>query len=84
MSQPLKNLLGRFKNEEASGEEVCLINIGPKERRHRMIFGIVGYVFSGIIAAVLVATRVNRLWRITLFLPFLMGGFGVFQATGKT
>ena len=84
MSQPLKNLLGRFKNEVESGEEVCLINIGPKERRRRMNFGIVGYVFSGVLAAVLVTTRVNRLWRIALFLPLLMGGFGVFQATGKT
>ncbi len=84
MSQPSKNLMSRFKKEDESGEEVCLINIGPKERRRRMNFGIVSYVFGGILAAVMAATRVNRLWRGVLILPFLLGGFGVFQATEKT
>lgn len=64
--------------------EICVINIGPRERRKRMIFGIVAFAVSLAILAALVATGLSRWWRLALFLPFAASGAGYFQARDKT
>lgn len=65
-------------------EESCAINIGVKERVRRQRFGIVMYGFSAIMAASMLVFNVGRWWRLFLFLPFALGGYGVFQAREKT
>jgi hypothetical protein len=68
---------------EAAGE-VCIINIGPRERRRRMRWGIGALALGGVLAAILVSTGIPATWRVTLLLPFWIGALGVFQARGKT
>jgi hypothetical protein len=63
---------------------VCLINIGPKESRKRLITGI-GTLAAGVILAVLfILGDVERKWRMVLLLPSWMGALGVFQAQHRT
>ncbi len=63
---------------------VCLSNIGPKEQRRRLMFGVVAFVFSIALAALLIAANANVWWRVILFLPFAGAGIGYFQARDKT
>lgn len=64
--------------------EACIANIGFKERRKRMRFGVAVLVACAVIAVLLVGIGAQRLWRIGLFLPFWAGALGVFQAREKT
>lgn len=64
--------------------EVCLLNIGPKQRALRMRFGVTLFIISVAVAVALVATQVPMWWRLALFLPFLMATTGFFQARRKT
>lgn len=62
----------------------CVPNIGPRGRRQRMTFGVVA-IAAGLAGAVaLVVLGVARPWRLALFLPFVAGAFGVFQARAST
>ena len=63
---------------------VCIANIGPRERRKRMTFGLTLLVAGGVVAALLVGLRTDRLWRLLLFLPFWAGALGLLQAREKT
>lgn len=64
--------------------EACAVNIGPRERRKRLISGIVLLAVAGGLAAFLLATGASRLARLTLFLPLWISGVGFFQAFDKT
>jgi len=59
-------------------------NIGPRERRQRLLAGIAGMVvaFGGL--ALLVATGLDRAWRVALFVPFWFGALGLAQARART
>lgn len=63
---------------------VCVANIGPRERRKRMRFGLALLVAGAGLAALLVGLQADRLWRLLLFLPFWAGAAGVLQAREKT
>ncbi len=69
---------------DAAAPVVCFANIGPKEQRKRMSFGLVAFAIGFALAALLVWTGVAPLWRVLLFLPFAAGGIGYFQARDKT
>jgi hypothetical protein len=62
----------------------CIANIGPREQRKRMRFGLVLFVVSAAVAAVLMASGVPRWWRLALFLPVWAAATGFFQAREKT
>lgn len=64
--------------------EVCLLNIGPKQRAIRMRFGVISFVIALGIGAALVVAQAPFWWRLTLFLPFAMATTGFFQARRKT
>lgn len=64
--------------------EVCLLNIGPKQRALRMRFGVISFVIALGVAAGLVVMQVSFWWRLALFLPFVMATTGFFQARRKT
>jgi len=68
--------------EEAA--EVCFINIGPKQRRRRLIIGVVFLAISVASAGELVVAGVPRLARLGLFLPLFAAGVGYFQWREKT
>lgn len=69
---------------EMSAVNACIANIGPRERRKRMLFGVLLLALGAVVGAALLYGHVHRLWRVALFLPFWMGSLGVFQATGQT
>lgn len=64
--------------------QVCIANIGPRERRRRLISGTVMLALGICIAAVLVVSHLPALWRLPLFLLFYGGASGVFQWREKT
>lgn len=61
-----------------------VINIGARERRKRLLVGIVALSVGVVIAVLLVVVRAPLVWRLPLFLPFYVGALGFFQARDKT
>ena len=59
-------------------------NIGPGERRKRILMGITMLAVGASLALTLILTGAPRPWRLTLFFPFWMGALGFFQAREKT
>ena len=67
------------------GEQVeCAMNIGLQEQRKRLRFGVVTLAAASVIAIALIATGLDRWWRLALFLLFASGAVGIFQALDKT
>lgn len=62
----------------------CIANIGPRERRKRLTFGIAMFAVSLAVAAILIASGTPRAWRILLVLPLWAAALGVFQAAEST
>jgi len=62
----------------------CHANIGPGERRKRLVVGI-GMLAVGVGLGVgLIVTDVPRWWRIGLLIPFWLGALGLFEAKERT
>jgi len=59
-------------------------NIGPRERRRRLVMGIIMLVISVILLFVMLGLNFNRFWRLVLFIPFVMAALGIFQFREKT
>ncbi len=59
-------------------------NLGPRERRRRLVFGIAMLAVALVATEALRATGVSRWWRLALFVPFALAGHGIFQAREKT
>lgn len=70
--------------DDTNDQVVCFTNIGPKEQRKRLVFGLVAFTVGIAIAALLIFTGVAPWWRIILFAPFSVAGIGYFQARDKT
>ncbi len=67
-----------------SAEDVCTPNISSPERRKRLIGGVIGLVITAAILAAMLATGVDRWWRLALILPFWGSAIGYFQWRDKT
>jgi hypothetical protein len=63
---------------------VCIANIGPRERRKRLVFGIVALAASVVISFLFVFYRVQPVLRLPLFVPLYLGALGFFQARDRT
>ena len=63
---------------------VCIPNISAAERRKRLRFGLIAFVISIAILAVLLATGISRWWRLPLYLLFASAATGYFQWRDKT
>ncbi|MBI4502309.1 MAG: hypothetical protein HY700_14260 [Gemmatimonadetes bacterium] len=59
-------------------------NIGPRGRASRLRAGVAAFVVGAALAVLLIATGLPRAWRLTLFIPLLIGALGFFQARDKT
>ena len=70
--------------EGVNTQTACVANIGPRERRKRMKFGMRWIARGGGLLAVLALAGAPRWWRLGLFIPFLLGSIGVFQAREHT
>jgi hypothetical protein len=64
--------------------DVCIPNIGSRERRRRLLFGVALLVLGALVAAFLIIGGVHPLWRLPLFGLFWAGATGIFQAREKT
>jgi len=63
---------------------VCIANISTAERRKRLMGGLIMFVISLAVLALLLAIRVSLWWRLVLF-PFFAGSAsGFFQWRDKT
>lgn len=70
-------------NQTAIGE-VCIPNIGPKERQKRLTVGIIGAV-AGVVVFLLIQAVAMPAWANVFTLPFfLASAFGFFQWKDKT
>ncbi|HEX2912164.1 MAG TPA: hypothetical protein VH186_15245 [Chloroflexia bacterium] len=65
-------------------EEVCLLNIGPKQRQKRFNFGLIMLAIGNAGAVLLLFNGFSRWLRLFLFVPFTLAGMGIFQAREKT
>jgi len=72
------------QSNQPSQGEVCLPNISPRERRKRLIGGVIQFAITLAILAALIATGADRLWRLPLFLLFWGAASGFFQWRDKT
>lgn len=62
----------------------CVPNIGPGERRKRLLSGLAAWTLAGLALALLLITDAPRLWRLVLILPLWGGAIGFFQHREKT
>jgi hypothetical protein len=65
-------------------EDVCIPNIGPRERRRRLTVGIAMFVIVVVVAVGLVLADAPRAWRLFVLFPAWVGSIGVFQVKEKT
>jgi len=64
--------------------EACIPNISPRERRKRLAGGVITFVISLTVLAVLVMTGASRWWRLALLPLFWGAASGFFQWRDKT
>jgi hypothetical protein len=64
--------------------DVCIPNISVKERRKRLMGGLVSLVLGLVVLAVLLAVGISPWWRLLLFPLFAAAGSGFFQWRDKT
>jgi hypothetical protein len=62
----------------------CIANIGPRERRKRLVFGIVTLAASVVISFLFVFYGVRPVFRLPLFIPLFVGALGFFQYRART
>jgi len=63
---------------------VCIPNIGRRERRRRLLFGILALGLSAVLLILLQVYGADRWLRLALFGPLWGAALGIFQATEKT
>lgn len=64
--------------------DVCVANIGPSERRQRLLIGSIGAVVCAAISLAFVLDGGGRAWRLVLFLPWWISMLGLLQARAQT
>ena len=62
----------------------CIPNIGPRQRRRRLIGGVALLLVAAGAGLVLIWLEAPRPWRLLAALPAWAGALGVFQVTAKT
>jgi hypothetical protein len=70
--------------DRASPFDDCVENIGPRGRRQRLLFGLACFGIGVVIAVMLLVFDAAWPWRLGLFLPFVAGAHGYFQARDRT
>lgn len=65
-------------------EEVCIPNISTRERRKRLAGGVIMFIITLVVLAILIATGASRWWRLALFPLFAGAASGFFQWRDKT
>lgn len=64
--------------------EVCIANISPRERRKRLMVGVVQLIVGVVLLAALLYIDAPRWMRLVLFIVFWSSAVGFFQWSDKT
>lgn len=64
--------------------DACVANIGPSERRQRLLIGSIGAAVCAAVSVAFVLDGVGRAWRLTLFLPWWISMLGLLQSRAQT
>ncbi len=64
--------------------DACIPNIGPRERRRRLIGGVALLLVAAGSGLALIWFDAPRPWRLVVFLPAWAGALGVYQVTART
>jgi hypothetical protein len=75
---------GHGPDEMPAEGQVCIPNIGPKERAMRVRVGSAIVAVGLGVAAALVFSGVSPLWRLAVFVPFWAGATSLWQVREKT
>ena len=65
-------------------DDICIPNIGPRERHRRLIVGIAMFAIAALVGTMLVVFGAPRAWRLFILFPAWVGAIGVFQVKEKT
>jgi hypothetical protein len=65
-------------------QAACIPNIGPHERKKRLLIGSVILAAAAVIAASLAFSPIDKAWRLLAFVPFWAGATSLFQVYEKT
>ena len=68
---------------QSPSADSCAPNIGGKERRKRLVLGIVGLSVCVLASALLIVDHAPRSWRLLLVLPWWTACLGIFQARAQ-
>jgi hypothetical protein len=71
-------------SEQAESNEVCFVNIGPKERQKRLIGGLMSLGIGLVIVVAAIALGATPWARLAAFPFFYFAGNGIFQWRDKT
>ena len=64
--------------------QMCIANIGPKQRRQRLRFGIYTFAAALVVLGIMLVLRLEFWWRLPLFVPFVLAASGYYQARDRT
>ena len=67
-----------------SSGDVCIANIGPRQRQRRLVFGLVALAIAAALCAWLIVEDAPRWWRLLVILPLFGAASGVLQYREKT
>lgn len=63
---------------------MSVTNLGPKESRKRLVFGLAMLALGAGLIAALEVLHAGRTWRLVLFFPFWLAALGLIEAREKT
>jgi hypothetical protein len=63
---------------------LCTPNIGPLERRKRLIAGVVMLSVTALVGLALTVAGLPRVWRVITIVPAWIGALGLFQVREQT
>ncbi len=72
------------ETSQTPADELCIPNIGPRERLRRLVSGVIPFAVGLLILAALLLTGSSRWWRLVLFPFFVVATSGFFQWRDKT
>ena len=62
----------------------CVPNLGPRQRRRRLAFGLISLIIAAVLAAVLAAAEASTVVRAVVALPLYGSALGFLQHREKT
>ena len=71
-------------SEPVVSAQACVANIGPRQRRQRLVFGVIALAAGAVILAGLLAADAPRATRLLGALPFWAAMLGFLQYREKT